>query len=314
MRGVGIPCHCHRLHTRSCTASAISPSCAGPPTPRSWWPGRQAGLCGSGPHRRVLGGRRGARPRRRQGRPPQASHRQRVPPAGWTEASYCSPINRRRLWEPVRPHHPGAPGGAEGRSIASAVRISSRGIADCLTLLLPGAGAGARSRRSGWRRVLPRARWLAVELLRGADDAGAARRAAALGRAAGLAAGGRQGTCTCTCAARRALQDTLTAIRSAARRPRPACGCIPTASATCARRERLARLYPPELLAEPCRSPRAAASRLDELRYEYPDELVPPGETPASYLRRLTEAGTRGRWPEGVRRTGYSAWSSTSWR
>ena len=39
---------------------------------------------------------------------------------------------------------------------------------------------------------------------------------------------------------------------------------------------------------------------LDELRYEYPRELVPPGETPASHLRRLTEAGARWRWPGGV--------------
>lgn len=39
---------------------------------------------------------------------------------------------------------------------------------------------------------------------------------------------------------------------------------------------------------------------LDELRYEYPEELVPPGETPASYLRALTEAGARERFPSGV--------------
>jgi error-prone DNA polymerase len=30
---------------------------------------------------------------------------------------------------------------------------------------------------------------------------------------------------------------------------------------------------------------------LDELRYEYPEEIVPAGETPAAYLRRLTEEG-----------------------
>jgi len=39
---------------------------------------------------------------------------------------------------------------------------------------------------------------------------------------------------------------------------------------------------------------------LDELRYEYPHELVPSGETPTSYLRRLTEEGARWRWPGGV--------------
>ena len=39
---------------------------------------------------------------------------------------------------------------------------------------------------------------------------------------------------------------------------------------------------------------------LDELRYEYPRELVPEGETPASHLRKLTEAGARRRWPAGI--------------
>src|SRR5439155_764132 len=33
---------------------------------------------------------------------------------------------------------------------------------------------------------------------------------------------------------------------------------------------------------------------------EYPRELVPPGQTPASYLRRLTYEGARWRWPGGV--------------
>jgi error-prone DNA polymerase len=39
---------------------------------------------------------------------------------------------------------------------------------------------------------------------------------------------------------------------------------------------------------------------LDELRYEYPDEIVPAGETPASHLRKLTLAGAAERYPRGV--------------
>ncbi len=39
---------------------------------------------------------------------------------------------------------------------------------------------------------------------------------------------------------------------------------------------------------------------LDELRYEYPEELAPPGETPLSYLTRLTWAGAAERYPHGV--------------
>ncbi|MGB8327406.1 MAG: error-prone DNA polymerase, partial [Steroidobacteraceae bacterium] len=37
-----------------------------------------------------------------------------------------------------------------------------------------------------------------------------------------------------------------------------------------------------------------------ELRYEYPREIVPEGETPTSWLRRLTEEGARRRWPDGA--------------
>jgi error-prone DNA polymerase len=61
----------------------------------------------------------------------------------------------------------------------------------------------------------------------------------------------------------------------------------------------LLRRYPGELLEETL----AIAERIDfslaELRYEYPRELVPPGETPASHLRHLTERGCRWRWPRG---------------
>jgi error-prone DNA polymerase len=39
---------------------------------------------------------------------------------------------------------------------------------------------------------------------------------------------------------------------------------------------------------------------LDQLRYEYPDEVVAAGETPMESLRRLTELGAQGRYPDGV--------------
>ena len=41
---------------------------------------------------------------------------------------------------------------------------------------------------------------------------------------------------------------------------------------------------------------------LDELRYEYPQELVPSNETPSSYLAALTWAGAKKRWPKGIPR------------
>jgi error-prone DNA polymerase len=42
------------------------------------------------------------------------------------------------------------------------------------------------------------------------------------------------------------------------------------------------------------------AFSLDELRYEYPEEIVPAGETPASWLRRMTFQEARTRYPQGM--------------
>ena len=61
----------------------------------------------------------------------------------------------------------------------------------------------------------------------------------------------------------------------------------------------LEKLYPPKLLAETLHIASLCDFSLDELRYEYPEELVPPHLTPAQYLRQLTDAGARERWPEG---------------
>jgi error-prone DNA polymerase len=44
----------------------------------------------------------------------------------------------------------------------------------------------------------------------------------------------------------------------------------------------------------------AITFNLDQLRYEYPDEVVAQGETPMESLRRLTEEGAKGRYRDGV--------------
>jgi len=62
----------------------------------------------------------------------------------------------------------------------------------------------------------------------------------------------------------------------------------------------LVRVYPRELLRETLAILERIEFSLDQLRYEYPAELVPQGETPASHLRSLTEQGARRRWPHGV--------------
>src|SRR5690606_35254461 len=65
-------------------------------------------------------------------------------------------------------------------------------------------------------------------------------------------------------------------------------------------RAELTRLYPPELLAETIAIAVRCRFSLDELRYQYPHELVPAGETPTSWLRCLAERGAARRWPAGM--------------
>src|SRR6185295_49303 len=63
---------------------------------------------------------------------------------------------------------------------------------------------------------------------------------------------------------------------------------------------RLSAIYPPALLAETLAIAERCAFSLDELRYEYPEEIVPAGETPASWLRQLTDQGMAARYPVGA--------------
>ncbi|MCU0763969.1 MAG: PHP domain-containing protein, partial [Hydrogenophaga sp.] len=99
---------------------------------------------------------------------------------------------------------------------------------------------------------------------------------------------------------RKPLHDVLTATRIG--RPLSACGFALASNAEQHLRSRLAlaQCYPPELLAETLRVAERCTFSLDELRYQYPGEVVPEGETPAAYLRRITLEGARDRWPEGV--------------
>ena len=99
---------------------------------------------------------------------------------------------------------------------------------------------------------------------------------------------------------RRELQDTLTAIRLNVPLMEGGWNFHPNGERYLRERERLARLYPRELLEETLAVAAECNFSLQELRYEYPHELVPEGETPTSHLRNLTEEGASKRWPQGV--------------
>ncbi len=140
--------------------------------------------------------------------------------------------------------------------------------------------------------------WLAAELLCGPDDRALLARLRAQSEASGLPLVAA-GDVHMHVRSRRRLQDALTAIRL--RKPVSQCGHAlhPSGERHLRLRARLAQLYPPELLAETLAVAARCRFSLDELRYEYPQELVPPGETPASHLRTLVEEGLVRRCPAG---------------
>ncbi len=98
---------------------------------------------------------------------------------------------------------------------------------------------------------------------------------------------------------RRRLQDVLTAIRIG--KPVAECGRMlhPNGERHLRQRMGLARVYPEQLLDETVRIAELCTFSLDSLRYEYPEELTPPHETPATHLRQLTEQGLSQRFPDG---------------
>jgi error-prone DNA polymerase len=101
---------------------------------------------------------------------------------------------------------------------------------------------------------------------------------------------------------RKPLQDVMTATRVG--RPLTECGLDlqPNAEQHLRSRVRLAKTYrhDAELMAETLRVAERCNFSLDELKYQYPSEVVPEGETPASHLRRLTYEGAGRRWTQGM--------------
>jgi len=99
---------------------------------------------------------------------------------------------------------------------------------------------------------------------------------------------------------RKPLQDTMTATRLGM--PIKKCGLKlqQNAEQHLRTRRRIAERCPPELMLETLHVANRCSFSLDELKYEYPDEVVPAGHTPASYLREVVYEGAGRRWPHGV--------------
>lgn len=177
-----------------------------------------------------------------------------------------------------------------------------RHLPECLAILSPvyGDDPDRMARQARWlAATFPRRAWVGLTLLyRSRDDL---HRAAVdhAARAAELPVVAL-GQVQMHVRSRKPLHDTLTGIRT--HQCVSQCGYALSGNAEqhLRTRMRLANLYPPEALAQTLVVARRCAFSLDELRYEYPDEIIPRGYTPATYLRQETLAGAARRFPGGT--------------
>ena len=180
--------------------------------------------------------------------------------------------------------------------------LSAPGLDHCIGLWCPPAQPdyGELLETGGWlQQCLAHRLWIAVELLMCHDDGSRLLQLQALSRRLNVP----------LCASgdvhmhrrhRRALQDTLTAIRLNQPLHQAGYALYANGERHLRPRHRLTRMYAPELLAATCEIASQCRFSLDELRYEYPRELVPEGYRAIDWLRRLTEQGMRRRWPQGT--------------
>jgi error-prone DNA polymerase len=199
---------------------------------------------------------------------------------------------------------------ARGRAEKGCYELSRRDlpdrIDDCLVIWCPSEDANPKpenadyAEQASWLAQHFAGRcWVAVELLRGADDKWWLQRLREIASISGLklvAAGDvhmhvRQ---------RQALQNVLTAIRVG----KPVAECraalYPNGERYLRAIGRLSNVYPPDLLIETLAIVQRCTFCLSEIRYEYPEEVVPVGESPTSYLRQLTYEGVTVRYPDGL--------------
>ncbi len=171
-------------------------------------------------------------------------------------------------------------------------------LPDCLVLWAPDEMPAVADGRWLAERFPGRA-WLAVELHAGPDDGARLESLQALGADCGLPLVAADDV-HMHARLRRPVQDVLTALRLKTTVFGAGYALFPNGERHLRSRLRLARLYPPELLAATLEIAAQCSFSLDELRYEYPEEIVPSDETPGSWLRKETERGLRRRYPGGV--------------
>ncbi len=177
-----------------------------------------------------------------------------------------------------------------------------RGMPDCQLILAPAYGVELEtlSRQAAWLvHTAPGRARIALSLhYRSRDDEHKAI-VAAVGEEYGLPVVATGDVCMHV-RSYKPIQDTMTAIRH--KLPIAKCGfrLASNAEQHLRSRLRLGNLYSRDALEETVRVAQLCTFSLDELKYEYPEELAPPGETPTTYLRKEVYIGASWRFPNGI--------------
>ncbi len=171
-------------------------------------------------------------------------------------------------------------------------------VPDCLALWIPDENPSIED--GHWlAERFPGRLWIAAELHAGADDAARLADLLALGKACRLPLVAA-GDVHMHARNRRPVQDVLTALRLKTTLFEAGHALFPNAERHLRTRLRLSRLYPADALAETIKIAEQCRFSLDELRYEYPEEIVPPDHSATSWLRHETEHGLQSRYPQGI--------------
>ena len=183
----------------------------------------------------------------------------------------------------------------KGRYQLTQLNVIEQDLSDCLALWLPGKEHGL----SFLKPLFPERLWIAVELLLSGNDQAHLQCLQDISKRYEIP----------LCATgdvqmhqhnRRVMHDTLTAIRLNTPLSQLGRQLAVNGERYLRTYECLQSLYPNALLQETVRIAEHCTFSLDELRYEYPSELVPDGYKACAWLRKQVDSGASRRWPQGI--------------
>ncbi|NIB44512.1 error-prone DNA polymerase [Pseudomaricurvus alkylphenolicus] len=173
------------------------------------------------------------------------------------------------------------------------------GTRHCLAIWLPGGDSKDRQHGATLKRFFKQRLWLGVTLLQETDDRRHYQYCHQLARELDIS------MLACNNVhmhnrERQPLQDTLTAIRHNTSIKQLGRRRYSNSERHLRPLSQLRDIYPEALLNETLQLADLCQFSLDELRHDYPEELVPKGISASDHLRELSQRGAAQRWPGGI--------------